>query len=111
MTPKAHTLSQPVGPLDGLILGTGFGAQFPAQIWDPVPCTSQKNGSEKESPFRTQNSGVQGSRSQIVGRNLGSKSGPRNQAWRGGGASGFFMPRALNQGRLHHLIIDVNSHG
>ena len=28
-----------------------------------------------------------------------------------GGASGFFMPRALNQGRLHHLIIDVNSHG
>ena len=55
MTPKAHTLSQPVGPLDGLILGTGFGAQFPAQIWDRVPCTSQKNGSEKVSPFRTQN--------------------------------------------------------
>ena len=54
-TPEAHTLSQPAGPLDGLILGTGFGAQFPAQIWDRVPCTSQKSGSEKESPFRTQN--------------------------------------------------------
>ena len=52
---KAHTLSQPAGPLDGLILGTGFWAQFPAQSWDRVPCTSQKNGSEKESPFRTQN--------------------------------------------------------
>ena len=54
-TPEAHTLSQPTGPLDGLIMGTGFGAQFPAQIWDRVPCASQKNGSEKESPFRTQN--------------------------------------------------------
>ena len=37
-------------------------------------------------------SGVQGSRSQIVGRNLGSKSGPRNQAWRGGGRQGFLCP-------------------
>jgi hypothetical protein len=55
ITPEAHTLSQPAGPLDGLILGTGFWAQFPAQIWDRVPCTSQKNGSEKVSPFRTQN--------------------------------------------------------
>ena len=55
ITPEAHTLSQPTGPLDGLILGTGFGAQFPAQIWDRVPCASQKNGSEKVSPLRTQN--------------------------------------------------------
>ena len=55
ITPGAHNLSQPAGPLDGLILGTGFWAQFPAQIWDRVPCTSQKNGSEKVSPFRTQN--------------------------------------------------------
>ena len=36
ITPKAHTLSQPAGPLDGLILRTGFWAQFPAQIWDRV---------------------------------------------------------------------------
>ena len=55
ISPGAHTLSQLAGPLDGLILGTGFWAQLPAQIWDRVPCTSPKNGSEKVSPFRTQN--------------------------------------------------------
>ena len=66
-------MTHPAGPPGGAILRTGFWAHIPAQISDRVPCTS----------------GVQGTRSQILGRNLGPKSGPQNQASRRGGTSVF----------------------
>ena len=36
ITPGAHTLSQPAGPLDGLIKGTGIWAQSPVQNLGPL---------------------------------------------------------------------------
>ena len=84
ITPEAHTLSQPAGPLDGLILGTGSWAQFPAQIWDRVPCTSQW--------------GVRHT-VQIRGCFWGPKSGPQIQ---GGGATAFLVPREPKFTKLPH---------
>ena len=48
-----------------------------------------------------------GSRSQIIGWILGSKSGRRNQTWPGGGASRFLWPRAPKERRVPHFIVDV----
>ena len=87
ITPGAHTLSQPAGPLDGLILGTGFWAQFPAQIWDRVPCTSQWGARHTV---------------QIRGCFLGPKSGPQIQGSQRGGATAFLVPREPKFTKLPH---------
>ena len=94
--PGRCSLTQPAGPPGGTILRTGFWAQIPAQILDRVPCTSQW-GAGHAVP------------------DSGPESGPKIRSPKSGlamgGASAFFMPRALNHVRLLHSIIDFISHG
>jgi hypothetical protein len=94
--PGRCSLTQPAGPPEGANLRTPFWAQILAQIWNRLPCTQQW-GAGQSVPD--------------CGPEPGLKIRSPKSGLARGGASGFFMPRALNQGRLHHLIIDVNSHG